>query len=151
MVIYNNKVFVLPYTFSDGRLTSLLNSIRQEAIQSVLTKLQQDSGNESEILSPSMVLNAPFVNVYDYDFEDRKVLIVVNASGDDLDEVRIKLSSHIPNPESIYEISRSSADMVKLDNHISDGEFVFKGLKNLELKAFILNMVNIGFPVMNHM
>jgi len=159
MVIYNNKVFVLPYVLSEGKLAPVLNPIRQEAIQNVLLKLQkgklqQKGGKEDEdhglsvtqdvppmsLDTPTMVLNAPFVSVYDYSFTDKRVLIVVNASGDDFDEVKIKLASDIPVPKSVYEISKGSNGMVKSDDAIANGELVFKGLKNLELKAFILNI-----------
>jgi len=133
MALYNDKVFILPYSASGGGYGAYLNTTRQEITQACLEKL-------FAYARPTMVVDAPYVSVYDYDLEDRRVLVIVNASGDDLDEVKIKLTDDCAALAlmNIREISRCERDDTRLSAAIENGILSVEGLKRLEVKAFVI-------------
>jgi hypothetical protein len=131
MANYNNKIFILPYCASEGGFGAYLNTTRQEIIQSLISKMEGS-------IRPTIVLDAPYVSIYDYAFEDKRVLVVVNASGDNLDEVKISLPGIAYDKTDIYEINKSRSDITKALVTLEDGIMTFKGLKRLEVKAFVL-------------
>lgn len=130
MVLYNNKVLILPYDVSGDIIGTHLNTTKQEIIQTYVNKL-------GSVVKPAMVLDAPYVSVYDYAVKDRRVLIVVNSSGDDLNEVKIKLADDIPLHAKILEINNSKSDAKNLVTVDENGVMIFKNLKRLELRAFV--------------
>lgn len=132
MVLYNN-VFILPYGVFDGGYGAYLNTTRQEIVQTCLNKLQSD-------IRPTMVLDAPYVSIYDYNLENKRVLVVVNASGDDLDEIKIQLVDDISkmfSQTNICEINRCESNITQLEAVINNGILTCRGLKRLETKAFV--------------
>ena len=131
MTIFDNKVFILPYGIFESGFNSHLNTTRQEILQSLIGELQ--SG-----IRPTMVLDAPYVSVYDYDLGDKKVIILVNASGDDLEKVKIRLANDISDQVNIYEINRCEKDIIRSNAVIENGILTIKGLYRLEVKAVIL-------------
>jgi len=82
MAVYKGKAFIFPYGFFDNDFTAHRNPIRQEIVQKILEKYCYGQ-------KLTFVRNLPYVGVFDYELEDKRVMVLVNASGDDIHSMRI--------------------------------------------------------------
>lgn len=81
MTVYKGSVLVLPY----GRFESLqshLTPIRQALTQGVLMELDGER-------RPVFAVGDPYVAVFEYELNGRRALLLINASRDDLPEVKL--------------------------------------------------------------
>jgi len=134
-----NHALILPYGHLGSEFYAHLNTTRQEIIGKLLRRF-------SDGVRPAMVLDAPYVSVFDYELDGLRVLLVVNASGDDFDEIRIRVAGDMSVRPEIYEINRNSDGIIRSAAEISNGILSFKSLKRLEVKAFVFVCYNKGEP-----
>ena len=131
-VVIGGKVCVIPYGHFDFGIRSIhmhLCPARQDILQNILMKNKKAG-------CPHFVRGLPFVPVYSYDMGDKKVLIIINASGDDTDEIAVYAPGL--DESSITEMNKRSEGFIKT-GVCREGDFIIlkSGLRNMETKVFI--------------
>ena len=126
--MYENRVLILPYGRFGDRVQAHLNPFRQEIIQSTLKGIE---GKER----PLFIEGLPHVAIYDYLVDTGRVVLIINASFDRADE--IKLFAPGFNNFDVYEYNRFESGCFNKDIKY-DGNFIFlkSGILGMETKVF---------------
>ncbi|HOJ10186.1 MAG TPA: hypothetical protein PK733_06290 [Clostridiales bacterium] len=169
MCIIDNKIFILPCGGKDFFFQIHLNTYKQAILQSVicgeLQSYMQDSAqiNTGSFNKPVYAEQEPYVGVYVYDYSGSKVILLVNGSGDDLENLKVHVPEafqanchkghddykpHEPHESSkshefydvdVYEISRNDVQEKEIPFNYKPGEIIIETtLDRFEVKAFIL-------------
>ena len=88
MTIVDSRTLILPYARYPQDWGTHRMSIRCELIQDALEGLSAPT--------PTYAADAPYVHVYEYAAPKGTVLALVNTSGDDCDEIELRLGDHLP-------------------------------------------------------
>jgi hypothetical protein len=128
--VYENRVFILPYGRFNGRFQSHLNPFRQEILQDAIKGAETCS-------YPVFAEGNPYVSVLLYHMDDKKVIILFNASLDKLDTVKIYAPE--VSISGAMELNRFSTGMVEA-NVSREGDYIVlnRGLAGMEMKALVL-------------
>ena len=123
-------VVVWPYGRFGGRPPGQLNPIRQAVLQELLWRTMGAS-------APTMVTDDPHIGLFTFSMQDRRVILLVNGSGDDLAAVRIRGAGI--RPDGAYELCRDVPTPVR-GTLVDEGPCVVvrSGLRNMETKALVL-------------
>jgi len=128
MAVVRRRIVTLPY----GRSAShqgLLHPVRQALVQTLLTELADNR-------CPLFLANTANVAVFTYELEGRRVILLVNASLDEYQELELRRISwsHEKAVEISSEGSRPLGDRLRA----REGGLVLRpGLKPLEVKAIV--------------
>jgi hypothetical protein len=125
-----HHVVVWPYGRFGGRPAGQLNPIRQALLQDLLWRIMGAS-------APTMVTDDPHIGAFTFSMQDRRVILLVNGSGDDLEAVRLRGAGI--RPDGAYELSRDAPTPVR-GTLVEEGSCVVlrSGLRNMETKALVL-------------
>ena len=133
MVVIDQRTFILPSKGKDHFFTIHLDSFKQAIIKSILKKMPKEK-------KPAYTMDAPYLGIYTYEGEGRRIILVVNASGDNTDDISI----HIPEmtnglAKNVQQISRKGCSTLTVEWEHKEGEAVFHtSLERFEIKAFVL-------------
>ena len=119
---------ILPYELRTDTIQGHLNPIRQKLLFQILQE-------QTAAACPSYAENGPYIGVYDYERDGRRILLVANASRDDVKSLRINVSFPFDNaavmtrgePEPSRIAARREGNTLLLET----------GLKSLEVKALL--------------
>lgn len=130
MVVVDEHIFILPSKGKDTFFTIHLDSFKQAIIKSVLQSFPKGK-------KPAYTMEDPYIGVYTYKGEKEIVLLVANASGDDVDSVSIFVPDLLTNPvDSVRELSRTGCQHV-LPKWSPQGEMVLEtSLERFEIKGY---------------
>ena len=129
MVVYENRVLILPYGRFNSGMQSHLNPFRQEILQTILK-------NAQNFKCPIFVKGLPHVPVYAYNNGKQDVLMLFNTSGDDIEEVEIYIAEGYK--AKIKEIDRLTGQPAEICITRKEDCIVLKnGIRNMELKVLL--------------
>lgn len=131
MVAVDEHIFILPSKGKDSFFNIHLDSFKQAIIRGILNQMPENN-------KPAYTMDAPYLGIYTYQGGGKQIILLVNASLDDVDDVSI----HIPEIgnstfEDIQEISRRGFSIIETEYR--NEELIFNtSLERLEIKAFVL-------------
>ncbi len=130
MVVIDEHIFVLPSKGKNNFFTIHLDSFKQAIIKSVVQNFPQGK-------KPAYTMQDPYIGIYMYKGDEEIVVLVVNASGDDVDNVSVYIPSLLTSPiDSVREISRSGSRFI-LPKWSCQGEMILETeLERFEMKAY---------------
>lgn len=148
MCIVDDKIFILPCAGKSFFFQIHLNTYKQAILQSVVNgEMHSNHSNHSNNLNnfckPVYVEQEPYVGVYVYGYNDKKVILLVNGSGDELDNLKI----HIPQasqtccdkPCRVYEINKNDIQEKEVPFKYQPGEIIIETtLEMFEVKVFVI-------------
>lgn len=88
MAIVGGKTLILPYADYSNDWGTHKNTIRCELMQAAMEKIASPV--------PTYAVDVPYMQVYEYAAPKGTVIALVNTSGDDYDEVELRLGDHLP-------------------------------------------------------
>lgn len=129
MSLYKDKVLLFPYGRFTNDFSCHLNPIRQEILQKTLKDV-------FGIKCPVFIKNSPHSAVYEYQLDNKKALMIVNASTDDYSQLKIYAPGW--RNHNILEIDKNgNLAMAKLE--WEDDCMVLKNvLASMELKVMLM-------------
>jgi len=129
MTLWQSRVFILPYGRFKGIPHAHLNPFRQLIIQDILKS--QKIGT-----CPVFIRGAPYLAIFSFHKEDQKCLMLLNSSGDDLQEIVIYAPGY--GGKGILEFNRVTGAPESVEADMSDEWITLKsGIKNMELKVLV--------------
>jgi hypothetical protein len=128
MAVVGRRLILLPYGRSTGYV-GLRHPVRQALVQGLLSELAGER-------CPVFLEDTANIAVYAYDLGERKALLLLNASNDDYDELRIGGLGSIH--ETAMEISSEGTRTRGEDLQHKGNRLVLKsGLRRFEVKALV--------------
>lgn len=132
MVVVNERIMILPSQGQDSFFNIHLDSFKQAIVKWVIEELFDKS-------NVAYTNNAPYLGIYTYKGNDELLVIVANASGDDLENISIHLPKLSKNSISeVNIISKDTLGTTDLDWSKKDKPVVSTSLKRFEIQAFVL-------------
>ena len=129
MAVVGRRLILLPYGRSSGYL-GLRHPVRQALVQSLLSDLAGER-------CPVFLEDIANVALYAYDLGERRALLLVNASNDDYDELR--LGGVGRPPANAVEVTSEGTRALGNDLHPEGNRLVLKsGLRRFEVKALVV-------------
>ena len=87
MVLIGGRTLIMPYAAYPGDWGTHRMTVRCELVQDALERMNGTT--------PTYVKDAPYLQVYQYDTPNGKVISLVNTAGDDYDEITLHLDAHL--------------------------------------------------------
>jgi hypothetical protein len=129
MAVVGRRLILLPYGRSSGYL-GLRHPVRQALVQSLLSDLAGER-------CPVFLEDIANVALYAYDLGERRALLLVNASNDDYDELRLGGVGRPPG--NAVEVTSEGTRALGNDLHAEGNRLVLKsGLRRFEVKALVV-------------
>jgi len=129
MVIYENRVLILPYGKFNTGIQAHLNPVRQEVLQEALR-------SNLNYKCPIFIKGLPHVPIYEYSNGRQNVLMLFNSSGDDIAEVEIYTSGRYDG--KMMEIDRITGLPEEICIIRKEDYMVLKnGIRNMEFKVLL--------------
>lgn len=130
MAVAGRRLILLPYGRGSG-YQGLRHPVRQAIVQSMLAELAGER-------CPVFLEDAANVAVYSYELGERRVLLLVNASNDDYDELRLRAIGW--NPANAVEVSPEGSRALATDLQSDGNRLLLKnGLQRFEVKALVFS------------
>jgi len=127
--VVGRRLILLPYGRSSGYL-GLRHPVRQALVQSLLSDLAGER-------CPVFLEDIANVALYAYDLGERRALLLVNASNDDYDELRLGGVGWPPG--NAVEVTSEGTRALGNDLHAEGNRLVLKsGLRRFEVKALVV-------------
>ena len=83
-----------------------------------------------------MVINSPYVVIFDYSIKGGRLIAVVNASGDDLDEVKVSVTKdliNIPFKEIDKKGTWKKGNCISMEDNI----LTIKGMRRMAIRVLL--------------
>ncbi len=137
MTVINGRILILPYANypSDwGTHRSTLRcELMQEGIEIITASPVYDGkpvyetpDDPAASTTPTFARNAPYLQVYEYATPGRTVIALVNTSGDDYDDISLRLGDHLPSCAQLTLFSKSALMGREANAAVCEREFVLR-------------------------